>query len=111
MRRCIALFLSVHLIYLSVSAQTNHIPDMLENVLKGVVTVAVYQTDAAMKPMGFRGAPTEMAYSKVLDLSGAKESGSGFIISYNNKNYVITNAHVVQNASSQNGSIYIYTIS
>jgi S1-C subfamily serine protease len=84
---------------------------MLENVLKGVVTVAVYQTDAAMKPMGFRGAPSDMAYSKVLDLTGAKESGSGFIINYNNKNYIITNAHVVQNASSQNGSIYAFTIS
>ena len=94
-----------------VSAQKNPIPDMLENTLKGVVTVAVYQTDFAMKPMGFRGAPTDMAYSKVLDLSGAKESGSGFIIEYNHKDYIITNAHVVQNAASQKGSIYVYTVS
>ena len=64
-----------------------------------------------MKPMGFRGEPSDMAYSKVLDLTGAKESGSGFIINYNKKNYIITNAHVVQNASSQNGSIYVFTIS
>lgn len=94
-----------------VFAQQTNVSDMLENVLKGVVTVAVYQTNTAMKPMGFRGAPSDMAYSKVLDLTGAKESGSGFIVQYNNKNYVITNAHVVQNAASENGSIYVFTIS
>ena len=111
MRRCLICLFIIQFYCVHVLAQENKIPDMLENVLKGVVTVAVYQTDAAMKPMGFRGAPSDMAYSKVLDLTGAKESGSGFIINYNNKNYIITNAHVVQNASSQNGSIYVFTIS
>ena len=111
MRRCLIILFIIQFYCVHVSAQENKIPDMLENVLKGVVTVAVYQTDAAMKTMGFRGAPSDMAYSKVLDLTGAKESGSGFIINYNNKNYIITNAHVVQNASSQNGSIYVFTIS
>ena len=110
MRRHLFLVFIIHFINYS-TAQTNQIPDMLENTLKGVVTVAIYQTDVAMKPMGFRGAPSDLAYSKVLDLSGAKGSGSGFIIDYNHKNYVVTNAHVVQEAAAQKGSIYVYTIS
>ena len=77
----------------------------------GVVTVAIYEKDAAMKPMGFRGNSIDLAYSKALDLSGSKGSGSGFIIQFNSKYYIITNAHVVQDAASEEGSIYIYSVS
>ena len=70
MRKHLSVLFFIHFIFYSTTAQTNHIPDMLENTLKGVVTVAIYQTDVAMKPMGFRGAPSDLAYSKVLDLSG-----------------------------------------
>lgn len=109
MRRCLICLFIIQFYCVHVFAQENKVPDMVENVLKGVVIVAVYQTHAAMKPMGFRGEPSEMAYSKVLDLTGAKKSGFGFIINYNNKDYIITNAHVVQTASSQSGSIYVFT--
>jgi S1-C subfamily serine protease len=84
--------------------------DMLENALGGVVTIAVFETDLAKKSLGFRGDPSEMAYAKMLDLSGASGSGSGFIIKQNNRTLVITNAHVIEQASDKDGSIYIYSI-
>ncbi len=89
------------------------ISDVIEGALGAVVTVAVYKSDFAKKTLGFRGesyASTE-AYAKALDLSGAKSSGSGFIVSKSNKKYVITNAHVIENASSDTGSIFIFSIS
>lgn len=92
------------------SAQNSPAVKMVDYALSAVVTVAIYQTDVAMKPMGFRGNSNELAYSKALDLTGAKSSGSGFVIKKNNKLYVVTNAHVVQDASATDGSIYIYSI-
>jgi S1-C subfamily serine protease len=86
--------------------------DMLENVLSSVVTVGVHKTDYAKKTLGFRGsALSEIAYEKALDLAGAVTSGSGFVIEKNGKKYVITNAHVIENALDEEGSIYIYSIS
>lgn len=84
--------------------------DIVENSLSAVVTVAVFETDAAKKTLGFRGNPADMAYAKMLDLTGASGSGSGFFIRYNGKPYIITNAHVVEQASDAGGSIYVYTI-
>ncbi len=93
------------------SAQNSPAVKMVDYALSAVVTVAIYQTDVAMKPMGFRGGNSnELAYSKALDLTGAKSSGSGFVIKKNNKLYVVTNAHVVQDAAETDGSIYIYSI-
>ncbi len=91
-------------------AQSSPAVKMVDYALSAVVTVAIYQTDVAMKPMGFRGNSNAMAYSKALDLTGAKSSGSGFVIKKNDKMYVVTNAHVVQDASETDGSIYIYSI-
>jgi serine protease DegQ len=85
-------------------------PEMLDKVLSAVVTVAVYETDVAMKPLGFRGNSSDLAYAKALDLSSSKGSGSGFIIQQGGRYYIITNAHVVQSASNTDGSIYVYTI-
>lgn len=90
-------------------AQT--VSDMLENSLGAVVTVGVYQSEFAKTALGFRGeAASETAYQKALDLSGSESSGSGFIIDKNGVKYVITNAHVVENASKEPGSIYVFTI-
>ncbi len=83
---------------------------MVDYALSAVVTVAVYQTDVAMKPMGFRGNTSELAYTKALDLTGAKGSGSGFVVKKNGKLYIVTNAHVVQEAADTDGSIYVYSI-
>jgi S1-C subfamily serine protease len=85
--------------------------DMLENVLSSVITVGVHKTDFAKKTLGFRGASlSEVAYEKALDLAGAVTSGSGFVIEKNGKKYAITNAHVIENALDEEGSIYIYSI-
>lgn len=85
--------------------------DMLENVLSSVITVGVYKTDFAKKTLGFRGASlSEVAYEKALDLAGVVTSGSGFVIEKNGKKYAITNAHVIENALDEEGSIYIYSI-
>ena len=86
-------------------------PDMLENVLSSVITVGVHKTDFANRTLGFRGTNiSEVAYEKALDLSGAVSSGSGFVIEKSGKKYVVTNAHVIENASEEDGSIYVYSI-
>lgn len=82
----------------------------LEGALSAVVTVAVYETDFAKRSMGFRGAPADLAYAKMLDLSGASGSGSGFIIRRDDRNFVITNAHVIEQAADKDGAIYVFTI-
>jgi S1-C subfamily serine protease len=95
-------------------ASSQAISDVLEKALGAVVTVAVVKEDFANKQLGFRGQETAIsteAYKRALDLSGANSSGSGFVIRRNNKKYVVTNAHVVQSASSEAGSLYIYSIS
>jgi S1-C subfamily serine protease len=85
--------------------------DMLENVLSSVITVGVHKTDFAKKTLGFRGSSlSEVAYEKALDLAGAVTSGSGFIIEKNGVKYAITNAHVIESALDEEGSIYIYSI-
>lgn len=87
------------------------IPDILEKSLGSVVTVGVFKTDYAKQALGFRGeSAPEMAYKEALDLAGVSGSGSGFIIEKNGTLYVITNAHVVEDASDEQGSIYIFSI-
>jgi S1-C subfamily serine protease len=94
-----------------VTAYTQTPSDMLENVLSSVITVGVHKTDFAKRTLGFRGSSlSEVAYEKALDLAGVVTSGSGFVIEKNGIKYVITNAHVIENALDEEGSIYIYSI-
>lgn len=83
--------------------------EMLDKTLSSVVTVAVYDRTTTKKALGFRG-DADVAYQKVLDLSNSKGSGSGFIIQYAGKYYVVTNAHVVEQASDKAGALYVYSI-
>ncbi len=85
---------------------------MLDRTLGSVVTVAVYKTDKlANRQLGFRGDQnSQVAYERALDLAGARGSGSGFVISYQGKPYVITNSHVIENASDEEESIAVYSI-
>ncbi|RYY40112.1 MAG: serine protease [Chitinophagaceae bacterium] len=78
-------------------------PATLEGALSAVVTVAVFETDFAKRSLGFRGAPADQAYAKMLDLSGASGSGSGFIIRRGDQMLVITNAHVIEQAADKDG--------
>ena len=91
-------------------AQTNS--DMLEKAIGGVVTVAVYKSEIVNRPLGFRGAvdfPVE-AYARALDLAGAMGSGSGFAYSYKGKKYVVTNAHVIENAADEDSSVFVFSV-
>ncbi len=86
----------------------------LEKSLSSVVTVGVTDEQGLKIMLGYRGGELpidEIAYSKALDMTGIKSSGSGFIIEKNGKKYVITNAHVIENASETDSSIVIFSIS
>jgi S1-C subfamily serine protease len=101
-------FTSISILF-SQTAQPS-LSDVLENVMSSVVTVAVEKTDGTKQLLGFRGQTSDIAYEKALDLSNSKSSGSGFVIQKNNKKYIITNAHVIEQASELQGSVYVYTI-
>jgi S1-C subfamily serine protease len=91
-------------------AQSSSAPDMLERVIPGVVTVAVNEIDPAKGILMAAGAsPLDVAYRRVLDLSDAKASGSGFVISFGGKKYVVTNAHVIER-SLRPEAIAVYTM-
>jgi len=103
----VLLFLAILAISSVMMAQTQS--DMLEEVMSSVVTVTVAKSDYSNKILGFRG-DVDDAYQKRLDLEGAHSSGSGFIIEKNDKLYVITNAHVIETALDEPGSVFVYTI-
>ncbi|MFN5169079.1 MAG: S1C family serine protease [Cyclobacteriaceae bacterium] len=101
--------LSLCLLFAAAHGQTTT-PDMLENTITSVVTVGVYQTDVLNKVYGFRGGLNiqEKAYEKALDLSGTEWTGSGFLYEYKGKKYAITNAHVIENASTEDSSVFVF---
>ncbi len=111
MKRSIAFMFLMMLSLGLLNAQTTTptISDVLESVLTSVVTVSVEKTTDTKQILGFRG-ESDVAYEKILDLSDSKGSGSGFVIDKNGKKYVITNAHVIEDASETSGSIFIYSI-
>lgn len=103
------LVLSLMMVAISVTGMAQANSDMLERVLGSVVTVAVYQSEGTKQVLGFRG-KSDAAYEQILDLSGAQSSGSGFVIERGGKKYIITNAHVIENASSNIGSLAVFSI-
>lgn len=80
---------------------------IIEKTLSSVVTVAVYKADTHGRPYGF-GA--DDAYARVLDLSGTAGTGSGFVVEYDGKKYVVTCNHVVQNAMEDPEALVVYSI-
>lgn len=82
---------------------------MIESVLPGVITITVERGSPASTVFGAAGSSASFsAYARVLDLSGAESSGSGFIISRDGKLYVVTNAHVIQSAVGD--SVFAYSV-
>lgn len=93
-----------------IPAQAQSVSQNIEQALEGVVTVSVDKTIPIGKVlMGFRGTFSQEAYEKSLDLSDALSSGSGFVIEKSGKKYIVTNAHVVESASDEKGSIFVYS--
>ncbi len=86
------------------------VPDMLEKALPAVVTVAVYKAQRVATPFGFATRPTDVAYQQALDLADSQSTGSGFVIAHEGTKYVVTNAHVVENALADKGAIVVYSI-
>jgi len=83
------------------------IPDMLEGVLPGVVTIIIPKEAAYSQGAGLAG--TDAAYAKMLDVAGLS-GGSGFLIERNGKSFVVTNAHVVRGAAEGPDSIEAFSI-
>lgn len=105
------IILFVFLIFQVLEGCAQDVSDFLEKSLSAVVTVAVYKHEFAKKQLGVRGAgASQEAYARALDLSGTLGSGSGFVINKNGKKYIITNAHVVESASEDTGSIFVFSI-
>jgi len=90
----------------------SQVSEILEKSVSGVVTVAVYKTDFAKSLLGMRSKLNidSLVYAKALDLTGAKSSGSGFVVMHKGKPYIVTNAHVIENAGDGEGSLFAYSI-
>lgn len=87
--------------------------DVLESKLSSIVTVAVYESSDMNRVFGYGrdiDHSTHTAYKNNLNLSGAESTGSGFVITHNLKKYVITNAHVIADATDADGSIACFSI-
>jgi S1-C subfamily serine protease len=109
---CLSLVVSSLLIFTGsrVLSQTgSSVPAMLERVLPAVVTVGVSEVQTAKRAFGYGGNASDAAYQRVLDLTGVKSSGSGFIIERSGRKYIVTNAHVVEEAGGER-SIAVYSI-
>ncbi|MEI6050972.1 MAG: trypsin-like peptidase domain-containing protein, partial [Bacteroidota bacterium] len=98
------------LLSLILRSYSQTISDVIEKSLPAVVTIAIYKTQDDKQLLGFKGQPSDVAYEKALDITGAEGSGSGFVIEKAGKKYVVTNAHVIDNASAMRGSLYAYSI-
>ncbi|MBX2984991.1 MAG: S1C family serine protease [Bacteroidia bacterium] len=110
MRHIIKYGFLVLLLIPTLFVQAQNISNKIEHALSAVVTVSVEKAMPSGKMlMGFRGKVMEEAYQRSLELTDAVSSGSGFIIEKNGKMYIITNAHVVESASDETGSLYIYS--
>lgn len=108
--RLMAMLVAFAFTLTSLKAQKSD-PDMLENAIGAVVTVAVYKTEKDNKALGFRDLDNaDLAYDQILDLGSRRSSGSGFVVEKNGKKYVLTNAHVVENASDKSKSLYVFSI-
>jgi len=95
-------------ILISVSGFCNG--DIIEQALSAVVTVAVEKNQPIGKViLGFRGGIAEETYAQSLKLSNALGTGSGFVVEKNGKKYVVTNAHVVESAGDEAGSLFVYS--
>lgn len=85
----------------------------LERALSGIVTIGIFNTSENDLVMGFGQQPktyAEMAYEQPLKLGEVFSTGSGFVVDVDGKYYVLTNAHVIDAASGQAGSMIAFSI-
>jgi S1-C subfamily serine protease len=111
-RKAVILLLSMLTLWatVAVAAPSNaEVATMLERVLPAVVTVVIDKRDDIKTPYGFSGNAVAVAYRKTLDLTDAASTGSGFIIRHDGQPYVVTNAHVIEQAAGHD-AITAYTL-
>jgi S1-C subfamily serine protease len=125
MKKVLAICLLTVIMSLFSFAKDNKIPNMLEKAIQGVVTVVVFDTEelgtlyaeakeelGESSNMGFGVAsgvkPGKIAYENVnlFSSSQAVSCGSGFVIKKEGEFYIVTNAHVIDNAKP--GELYVY---
>ncbi len=105
--------LSGSLLLFSVALFAQNIVQTIEEVLPGVVTVAVFEMAEEDAAFGFGekdNKASKSAYEAALDMTGVATSGSGFLVKYKGKPYVITNAHVVDGARNTTGAVGAFSI-
>jgi len=88
------------------------INEVLEKTLSSVVTIKTTSSSVGKTVYGLAGSEVaSVAYEKMLQMGDASGSGSGFVINYNGKKYLITNAHVIEKVDSPDGSISAFSYS
>ncbi|MCB0553952.1 MAG: trypsin-like peptidase domain-containing protein [Phaeodactylibacter sp.] len=88
--------------------------DPLENALSGIVTVGVFDVSDNDLVLGFgsrKKTYAEIAYEQTLNMGDAFSNGSGFVVDFGGKYYILTNVHVIDAASGQAGSMFVFSIS
>lgn len=86
------------------AAAQQSVPDMLEKVLPGVVTVTTKRGSDQRQGSGLTA--SDSAYAKALLLNDQEANGgSGFVVEQGGRKYVVTNAHVVA-ADPASAAIY-----
>ena len=89
-----------------------NVSDMLENSLSSVVTIKIKSKGLVKKVFGFADTGiSNVAYKKILNIGDAAGTGSGFIINFNGKKYVITNSHVIDKVIENKGNISAFSYS
>jgi len=107
----VAILLQLFVISFQAKAQKDD-GNMLDKSIGAVVTVGVFSSSGDKMILGFRDKKNnaDKAYARILDMTGVQSSGSGFVVEKDGKKYIITNAHVVEDAKGDAGSIYVYSI-
>lgn len=84
--------------------------DMLEKSLAAVVTIKTTSKARGKNVFGLAGSTISgVAYGRMLKMGDKSGSGSGFVIEYQGKKYLITNAHVIETVETTEGFIFAFS--